>query len=83
MNLLVDLGRTLPAVLYLDASATIGIATRRGVGKIRQLDVDTLWLQWRVAHRQVKVDKVDGKVNLQISGRSILTDHRCGVCWSS
>jgi hypothetical protein len=64
VNLLADFGRTLPAVLCLDASATIGIASRRGVGKIRHLDVDTLWLQWLVTHRKVKLEKVDGKVNV-------------------
>ena len=41
-----------------DASAAISIASRRGLGKVRQIEVCQLWLQEKVRSGEVKVVKV-------------------------
>ena len=40
-----DLGMTWQIDMYTDATAAIGIARRRGMGRIRHLDVTDLWIQ--------------------------------------
>ena len=59
-----DFGFELGIALHVDSSAAKGIGSRRGVGKIRHLDVNTLWLQQKISSRQVKLYKVDTKENL-------------------
>ena len=49
--------------LKLDASAGIGIAQRRGAGRIRHIATPTLWLQKAVSDGKVKVSKLAGKEN--------------------
>ena len=50
-------------VVYSDASAVLGIAQRRGVGKVRHVEVHQLWLQDRVSQGDLKVRKIDGTKN--------------------
>ena len=40
-----DSGDKVDAYLYADASAAIGLANREGLGRIRHLDTQSLWLQ--------------------------------------
>ena len=47
-----------------DASAALGIVGRRGLGKIRHIDVSHLWVQERAATKQIKYEKVKGTVNV-------------------
>ena len=47
-----------------DASAAKGIASRRGLGKIRHIEVHQLWVQDKVASGEIEVRKVDGKTNI-------------------
>ena len=54
-----------------DASAAKGIASRRGLGKIRHIEVHQLWVQDKVANGEIEVRKVDGKANLA----DMLTKH--------
>ena len=58
-----DLGRNLKPRLALDATAAKGIAARRGVGKIRHLETQTLWLQRHVTNKRLTVEKVAGDSN--------------------
>ena len=58
-----DFGVDLAVQLSTDSSAAKGIGSRRGCGKIRHLDVNTLWLQQKVSSRQFKLLKVDTKEN--------------------
>ena len=44
--------------LRCDASAAIGIVLRRGLGKVRHIDVSQLWLQHKVASGEIQVKKV-------------------------
>ena len=62
--LLGDLGVERTVTLNTDASAAIGIASRRGLGKVRHIEVSQLWLQQRVTNGDLIVQKVDGASNL-------------------
>ena len=50
-NMSKDLGRHLPAQLHCDSSAATGIAGRRGAGRVRHIEVSTLWLQRHITNR--------------------------------
>ena len=41
-----------------DASAAIGIAQRRGLGKVRHIEVNQLWLQEKVANGTIIIEKI-------------------------
>ena len=47
-----------------DASAAKGIALRRGMGKIRHIEVNQLWLQGKVADGTVKIEKIAAENNV-------------------
>jgi len=63
-SMLADLGVTLQIRLRTDASAAKGIATRRGLGKVRHIEVNQLWLQDKVNSGEIQVMKVKGEGNL-------------------
>ena len=56
-----ELGWPAPLELQVDANATIGILHRRGLGTMRHLEVEELWLQQELYKEQLKVKKVAGK----------------------
>jgi hypothetical protein len=58
-----DLGLELAATVHSDASAALAIAQRQGLGKLRHLKVQYLWVQERVRRGDLGVKKVHGKVN--------------------
>ena len=58
-----DLGIYLQARLHVDASAAIGILDRRGVGRVRHLDVGMLWMQEQRLRRVLDLQKVLGTAN--------------------
>ena len=73
-----------PIQITVDASAAIGIASRRGLGKIRHLEVSQLWLQQKVANGDLKLVKVNGVDNLADAltkhlGAGELQKHMLGV----
>ena len=49
--------------IYMDASAGIGIASRRGVGRIRHIHTPALWLQRTIHEGRILLSKVKGTVN--------------------
>ena len=59
-----DFGITAELVLETDASAAVEITHRQGLGKVRHLAVQDLWIQQRVRERKLKIEKVDGKINV-------------------
>ena len=59
-----------------DSSAGIAVASRRGVGKLRTLDLRTLWLQERVAQKEVTLGKVHGLKNVADLGTKVLAGPR-------
>jgi hypothetical protein len=58
-----DLGFNYEVRIHSDATAAIGIARRRGLGKIRHLDCSDLWIQEKVRNKQVSLHKVLGTEN--------------------
>lgn len=58
-----DLGLPLKLRVHSDATAAIGIARRRGLGKLRHLDCEDLWIQSKVRSKDVELLKVLGAEN--------------------
>ena len=58
-----DYGVDMPVRLWSDSSAALGIAKRSGLGRIRHLDTNTLWLQEKVRTGAIEVRKVKGEEN--------------------
>ena len=56
-------GRQCNLRVHLDSSAALGVAKRKGVGKIRHLDTRLLWIQERVHAGDLIVLKVAGTEN--------------------
>ena len=53
-SLLGDLGqKALNGRVWTDSSAAIGICKRQGLGKLRHLDTQMLWVQQRVRHNDL------------------------------
>ena len=61
-----DLGVTfgLSIALKSDASAAIGIANRVGLGKIRHIETNQLWLQAKVSSKELLIEKVGTDENI-------------------
>ena len=58
-----DFAMTMSPYLNVDASAAIGIVQRKGLGKLRHLDTQSLWIQDAVRQRRVMIEKVKGTEN--------------------
>ena len=58
-----DLGWHYKTRVHSDATAAIGIARRRGLGKIRHLDAEDLWVQAKVRDKTIELVKVLGAEN--------------------
>ena len=63
MSLAEDLGMQVKTRIHLDASAALGILERRGVGRVRHLDVGMLWLQEQRLREVIEFAKVLGTDN--------------------
>ena len=59
----VDMGLEYSASIYADASAALGIVQRRGVGKVRHIRTQSLWLQEAHATKRLGFEKIDGSRN--------------------
>ena len=53
-----------PIAIKSDASAAIGISSRLGIGKVRHIEVTQLWVQEKVANREIAIHKVATEDNL-------------------
>ena len=53
-----------PIAIKSDASAAIGISSRVGIGKVRHIEVTQLWVQEKVASREIVIEKVATEDNL-------------------
>ena len=67
-----------------DASAAIGISSRIGIGKVRHIEVNQLWLQEKVAAGKFKIIKVPTADNLADAltkgvDASVLQNHVSGI----
>jgi hypothetical protein len=59
-----DLGVSIGVNVKTDASAAKGIASRRGLRKVRHIDVSQLWLQDKVSKGEIAIEKVSTHANL-------------------
>ena len=59
-----DMGLTVLITVHSNATSTIGIARRKGLGKIRHLHVTDLWIQNRIRSKQIKLLKALGIANV-------------------
>ena len=62
-GLLKDWGVDIKVRIKTDSSAAIGIGNRRGLGKLRHVQTRYLWVQERIAHKDLTVAKVHTSVN--------------------
>ena len=70
-GVLQDLGIQYAITMYTDSSAAKGISSRRGLGKVRHIELNELWLQDQVARGGIVVRKIRGEDNFSDS----LTKH--------
>ena len=59
-----DMGHELQATIHSDSSAAIGITQRKGLGKLRHIRVQMLWVQDGLKRRGFSLEKVDGADNV-------------------
>ena len=59
-SIIQDLGFKVRVRIHSDACAAIGMAQRRGLGRVRHLDVEDLWVQTKVHEGHVDLLKVAG-----------------------
>ena len=64
ISTLKDFGSTKDGIVRIDSTAAIGIINRRGLGKVRHIHVQHLWLQEKTQKDGLVVEKVDGKQNV-------------------
>jgi len=70
------MGMETKAVVCLDSSAAIAIGKRLGVGKLRTLEVKTLWLQQYLHRDELFIKKVAGEQNVADLGTKHLPQER-------
>ena len=70
-NMAAEFNTPLPLVIMTDSSAARGIIQRQGCGKVKHLDVKTLWIQEREAVGDLQVRKVPRLENMS----DLLTHH--------
>ena len=58
-----DLGHELPVRVWTESTATKGICGRQGLGKLRNVDTQCLWIQQRVLDHTIELVKVRGEEN--------------------
>ena len=63
-NMLKDLDVEMEINIKTDASEAKGIASRRGLGKVRHIEVSQLWVQEQVSRGLICIEKVAGQHNI-------------------
>ena len=63
-GLMEDLGIEVGVQVNTDSSAAKSIASRRGAGRVRHIEVRELWVQDRVARGELTIVKVKGEHNV-------------------
>ena len=62
-SILKDLGVSLELRVFTDATTGKSLVTRRGLGKVRHIAVNELWLQSHVQNKTVTMVKINKKFN--------------------
>ena len=63
-SILNDMGLDRKLRVLTDSSAAKGIASRRGLGKVRHVEVNQLWIQDKVAKGEIELVKIPGNENV-------------------
>ena len=63
-GLLEDLGVKSRVKIWTDSDAARGIASRRGLGKLRHIELRLLWIQEAVNKKRITIGRVPGEVNV-------------------
>ena len=63
IGLMQDLGMRFRVRTNTDSSAALGISKRRGLGKVRHIELTQLWIQDKVSSGEIEVSKVKGEAN--------------------
>ena len=71
-----DLGLDVKGEVYADSAAALGISNRTGVGKVRHLRIQSLWVQEVRSTGRLAYEKVLGTLNPS----DVLTKHVPGIC---
>ena len=58
-----DMGESLQAVVRSDSSAALAISQRVGLGNVRHIEVQYLWIQERHSSKDLELGKVKGQQN--------------------
>ena len=58
LSLFAGFGATIILRVWTDSSASKGMCARQGLGKVRHLDVQDLWIQQRVRNQEFDLFKV-------------------------
>ena len=56
-----DVGMHTNVKVITEATAAIGIARRTGLGPVRHIETNTLWVQEEVYRKEIQVEKVGGQ----------------------
>ena len=59
-----DFGSKLKLTVFTDSTAAKGMTSWRGLGKVRHVEVNQLWIQDKVGNGEVDLKKVPGSDNL-------------------
>lgn len=59
-----DLGIEADIAVHVDSNASIGIASRRGIGKMRHIQVKDLWMQQKLEEKVFELIKIPGSDNV-------------------
>ena len=77
LSLLADLGAKLQLRVWTDSSASKGICSRQGLGKVHHLDTQDLWVQQRIRNGDFALYKIQGERNPgDLFTKAILTHPR-------
>ena len=58
-----DFGQERTTEVYADASTALGIVLRKGLGKVRHIDTNTLWVQQAACSARIEYLKIAGTLN--------------------
>lgn len=62
-SLMADLSVPLPLRVWTDSTATMGVCGRQGLGRLRHVDTQCLWIQQRIRDGSIELRKVKGEIN--------------------
>ena len=68
--------------LRSDSAGAIGVASRRGLQRLRHLDVRFLWLQQETAHKKVRISNVLGPENVADANTKPTNTHSLEFCFT-